>query len=393
MMWVTSPLYVRILDQYDNVVASNSYTTNGSYSLSFTPSTSGSTYKIQLYMPNAVSQCMYSLDNISISYYEVDTDIVCENVPLGYRYGFNGMEKDDEAKGKGNSYDFGARMFDPRIGRWLSRDKKEYKMPDHSPYVFVNNDPIRYIDPDGNFLIDVHKRIMRKAFKRSKLGESVEYTHVDVGIYRRTLVGTGGQITHSPKVRHHGSVIEPDVKSLPKVMGGGGQESIDEEHFDNMNSSQIQKNYNDVYSSMIAAVDSYSAGEIDAHELGNKVGPYFHALQDLYSHSNYIELYEEMYGKTDVNLIPTYGEVLSESKYADFKQLLTDKLHSGHYPGKGEGSHREMNHDLGEGSAFDFLPEVKDKKVNWNSKAAEAVATKSSTYMNDIIEGKMTQKK
>ncbi len=27
-----------------------------------------------------------------------------------YRYGFNGMEKDDELAGEGNSYDFGARM-------------------------------------------------------------------------------------------------------------------------------------------------------------------------------------------------------------------------------------------------------------------------------------------
>ncbi len=33
-----------------------------------------------------------------------------------YRYGFNGMEKDDEIKGNGNSYDFGARIYDPRVG-------------------------------------------------------------------------------------------------------------------------------------------------------------------------------------------------------------------------------------------------------------------------------------
>ena len=34
-----------------------------------------------------------------------------------YRYGFNGKEMDNELKGEGNSYDFGARMYDPRIGR------------------------------------------------------------------------------------------------------------------------------------------------------------------------------------------------------------------------------------------------------------------------------------
>ena len=31
-----------------------------------------------------------------------------------YKYSFNGMEKDDEIKVDNNSYDFGARMLDPR---------------------------------------------------------------------------------------------------------------------------------------------------------------------------------------------------------------------------------------------------------------------------------------
>jgi len=35
----------------------------------------------------------------------------------GYRYGFNGKEKDDEIKGSGKSYAFEARIFDPRLGR------------------------------------------------------------------------------------------------------------------------------------------------------------------------------------------------------------------------------------------------------------------------------------
>ncbi|MDQ3100743.1 MAG: hypothetical protein M3R08_05105, partial [Bacteroidota bacterium] len=38
-----------------------------------------------------------------------------------YRFAFNGMEKDDEMHNAiGTSYDFGARIYDPRLGRWLS---------------------------------------------------------------------------------------------------------------------------------------------------------------------------------------------------------------------------------------------------------------------------------
>ena len=72
-----------------------------------------------------------------------------------YRFAFNGKEKDDEIKGAGNSYDFGARIYDPRIGRWLSLDPLQKKYPGQSPYNFCANNPIIFIDPDGREIIPV----------------------------------------------------------------------------------------------------------------------------------------------------------------------------------------------------------------------------------------------
>lgn len=63
------------------------------------------------------------------------------------------MEKDDELKGDGNSYDFGARMFDPRVGRWFTFDQMEGKYPSLSTYVSFNNNPLFYVDPDGNDIL------------------------------------------------------------------------------------------------------------------------------------------------------------------------------------------------------------------------------------------------
>ncbi|MBF4485035.1 RHS repeat-associated core domain-containing protein [Flavobacterium sp. CSZ] len=75
-----------------------------------------------------------------------------------YRYGFNGMEKDNELKGgEGNSYDFGARMLDPRIGRWFARDPKDKKNPFLSPYSYVENNPMFFVDPDGKDAIGTVK--------------------------------------------------------------------------------------------------------------------------------------------------------------------------------------------------------------------------------------------
>jgi RHS repeat-associated protein len=77
----------------------------------------------------------------------------------GYRYGFQGQESDDEVKGAGNSYDFGARMYDARVGRWMSTDKLFAKRPNESPYIFVGNNPSNNKEIDGNdyILIIDHK--------------------------------------------------------------------------------------------------------------------------------------------------------------------------------------------------------------------------------------------
>jgi RHS repeat-associated protein len=73
-----------------------------------------------------------------------------------YRYGFNGMEKDDEVKGEGNSLDFGARIYDPRLGRWLTVDKRFADYTAFSPYHFSLNSPIKLKDADGNVVVDEH---------------------------------------------------------------------------------------------------------------------------------------------------------------------------------------------------------------------------------------------
>jgi len=65
----------------------------------------------------------------------------------GYRYGYNGKEGDGEIKGDDNSLDFGARIYDPRICRWLSDDP--LYNPNESPFIAFTNNPIWFLDPNG----------------------------------------------------------------------------------------------------------------------------------------------------------------------------------------------------------------------------------------------------
>lgn len=70
--------------------------------------------------------------------------------PTNYRYGFNGKEKDDEVKGDGNSLDFGARIHDPRIGRFMSVDRDFAKFTSETPYNFAGSSPLVFIDKNGD---------------------------------------------------------------------------------------------------------------------------------------------------------------------------------------------------------------------------------------------------
>ncbi|SKA40210.1 RHS repeat-associated core domain-containing protein [Chitinophaga eiseniae] len=67
----------------------------------------------------------------------------------GYRYGFNGKENDNEVKGEGNQQDYGMRIYDPRVARFLSVDPVTKEFPWYTPYQFAGNKPIKYIDLDG----------------------------------------------------------------------------------------------------------------------------------------------------------------------------------------------------------------------------------------------------
>jgi RHS repeat-associated protein len=66
-----------------------------------------------------------------------------------YRYGFNGKEMDNEVKGEGTQYDYGFRIYDPRIGKFLSEDPLFRSYAWYTPYQFAGNRPINSIDLDG----------------------------------------------------------------------------------------------------------------------------------------------------------------------------------------------------------------------------------------------------
>jgi len=155
--------------------------------------------------------------NVAMTGYEADIVSYSDYSPFGmqmpgrngntseYKYGFNGMEKDDEIKNvEGSSYDFGARIYDPRVGRWLSVDPLESKYPSLSPYSFAGNNPILFVDPNGEDIL-IHYL--------DEEGNDVYYTY-----------GSGLKLPRDKYVR-------ATVRSLDKIQRRGGDKYGIIEHY------------------------------------------------------------------------------------------------------------------------------------------------------------------
>ncbi len=69
-----------------------------------------------------------------------------------YNYKYNGKEYQDELGL--NMYDYGARNYDPSIGRWMNIDPLTDVLSNLSPYNYVKNNPVKFIDPNGMIWLD-----------------------------------------------------------------------------------------------------------------------------------------------------------------------------------------------------------------------------------------------
>lgn len=105
-----------------------------------------------------------------------------------YRYGFNGKEQDSAINGNGVDYDYGMRVYDARICRFLSVDAIAKEYPELSTFQFASNTPIFGIDRDGKelwcgqWIVDL--------WMKWKFGDPTGIKTLSSGIEQKVMVET-----------------------------------------------------------------------------------------------------------------------------------------------------------------------------------------------------------
>jgi RHS repeat-associated core domain len=155
-----------------------------------------------------------------VDYYEADvvkaTDYSSFGAPLPgrtfqikqYDYDYNGKRKDNET----GYIDYGNRMYDPNIGRFISVDGLTSKYPHFTPYQFSSNNPILNIDLDGLEGVDYTKNTVLFANGKPRF-QSEDAKNTAMIPIRSFMINGTMTILHGDKQ------IEYNPSSAPSAVG------------------------------------------------------------------------------------------------------------------------------------------------------------------------------
>jgi RHS repeat-associated protein len=110
-----------------------------------------------------------------------------------YRYGYNGKELDKEGMGGGGStYDYGFRIYNPQIAKFLSVDPLTKSYPELTPYQYASNTPIAAIDLDGLEAVGFNSWNMARSRQRDaaiKKGDVAEVERITTKMNVSAMTG------------------------------------------------------------------------------------------------------------------------------------------------------------------------------------------------------------
>ena len=155
------------------------------------------------YYPFGLKHDNYNITKQEYDKYGEDVGLVpCVN--CAYKYKYNGKELQDELGL--NFYDYGARNYDPAIGRWMNIDPLAESDRRWTPYRYAYDNPLSFIDSDGNIEIPA-----KDAKRYSKLTNYLKNGITEITSNRDIMSA----------LSKYGGFSETDVKKLITTYGSG----------------------------------------------------------------------------------------------------------------------------------------------------------------------------
>jgi len=201
------------------------------------------------------------------------------------------------------AYDFGARMYDARLGRWLSIDPLGAKYPDLSPYNFVGNNPIIAIDPNGKeiFIVIMGKKGEEHTYSlnatdvREEHQDEFELMKTMVVYLQQTKNENASMIFNklNQKISEGGDPI--------KVTMSKGLSSVDRQEYTTANINPLETHGWDINHPAFGKNIGFQSPAVNfgAHELGHVWEHYVNHNKDEEGFQQHVNLLNSIYSEWD----------------------------------------------------------------------------------------------